>query len=154
MSGLLHLEKSYISRDLGDECFQPSLGLTGELCVCSPSFSSLVLSKFLVEHVTSHYRLYSSGTLLGEGSLASHISQHVSRCLSLVSHIRGLHHSGHSPPFAQGSAVSAFNHLAAQSVSSDRGESNIYAKGITAVLEGMGWVVCSRGCTKQCHFCP
>ena len=32
--------------------------------------------------------------------------------------------------------------------------SSIYIEGLPAVLEGMGRLVCSTGCTKQCHLCP
>ena len=35
-----------------------------------------------------------------------------------------------------------------------RGNLSIYIKGLTAVLEGIGRLVCLRGCTKQCHICP
>ena len=31
---------------------------------------------------------------------------------------------------------------------------NIYDKSVPAMLERMDQMVCSRGCTKQCHFCP
>ena len=34
------------------------------------------------------------------------------------------------------------------------GNSNVYVKGLPAVLEGMGWWVCLTGFTKQCHLCP
>ena len=34
------------------------------------------------------------------------------------------------------------------------GNLTIYIKGQPAVLEGMGRLVCSRGCTTQCHICP
>ena len=37
---------------------------------------------------------------------------------------------------------------------SGRGNFSIYIKGLPAVLEGMGRLVCSTGCTKQCHICP
>ena len=37
---------------------------------------------------------------------------------------------------------------------SGRGNSNIYVKGLPAVLEGVGQVVCSTGFTKQCPLCP
>ena len=33
------------------------------------------------------------------------------------------------------------------------GNSNIYIKGLPAVLERMGWLVCFTGFTKQCHLC-
>ena len=37
---------------------------------------------------------------------------------------------------------------------SGRGNSNIYVKGLPAVLKRMCRLVCSRGCTKKCHICP
>ena len=35
-----------------------------------------------------------------------------------------------------------------------RGNLNVYMKGLPAVLEGMGQLVCLTGCTKQCPLCP
>ena len=64
---------------------------------------------------------------------------------------------------AQGSAISAFNFVAACShVLCRYGFSSsvcqvavsIYNKGLLTELERMGRLVCLRGCTKQCHFCP
>ena len=40
-----------------------------------------------------------------------------------------------------------------QSVRQWWGNSNVYVKDLSAVLEGMGKLVCSIGCTKQCHIC-
>ena len=34
------------------------------------------------------------------------------------------------------------------------GNSSIYVKGLPAVLEGMGRLVCSTGCTQPCHLSP
>ena len=56
-----------------------------------------------------------------------------------------------SCPGAQGSAISAFNLGLSGSGGSNR---NICIKGLPAVLERMGWLVCSTGFTKQCHLCP
>ena len=39
-----------------------------------------------------------------------------------------------------------------QSVRQWKGNSSIYIKGLPAVLEGMGRLVCLTGCTKQCHL--
>ena len=36
---------------------------------------------------------------------------------------------------------------------SGRGNWSIYIKGLPAVLEGMGRLMCSTGCIKQCHLC-
>ena len=35
-----------------------------------------------------------------------------------------------------------------------QGNLNVYINGLPTVLEGMGWLVCSTGFTKQCHLCP
>ena len=37
---------------------------------------------------------------------------------------------------------------------SGRGNSNVYVKGLPAVLEGMGQLVCLTGFPKQCPLCP
>ena len=34
----------------------------------------------------------------------------------------------------------------------DGGNSNVYVKGLPAVLKGMSRLVCLTGCTKQCHL--
>ena len=52
--------------------------------------------------------------MLDGGSLASHHSQHVGRCSSAVSHQKRSHYGSFGQPGAQGSAISAFNPLAAQ----------------------------------------
>ena len=104
--------------------------------------------------------------MLDGGCLASHRSQHDARYSSVVSHHKRSHCGCFSRPGTQGSAISAFNPLAAQqcvlcrqgfslSLSGGcRGNSNVYVKGLPAVLEGMGQLVCLTGYTKQYHFCP
>ena len=56
----------------------------------------------------------SGGTMLDGGSLASHSSQHVGGCSLVVSNCKRSHHGCFSRPGTQGSAISAFNPLAAQ----------------------------------------
>ena len=56
----------------------------------------------------------SGGTMLDGSSLAPHSSQHVGRCSSMVPHHKRSHCACFSRPGAQGSAISAFNHLAVQ----------------------------------------
>ena len=75
----------------------------------------LVLSKFLAEHVNGQLKTFTSGgTMLDGGSLASHSSQLAGRCSSVVSHCRRSCHGCFGKPGVQGSAISAFNPLAAQ----------------------------------------
>ena len=115
----------------------------------------LVLSKFLADHVNGQLRhLLLVVSMLDGGSLASHSSQHAGRCSFTVPSCKRSHCGCFGRPGAQGSAISAFNPLAAQrcvlhrqvfssSVSgSGRGNSNVYIKGLPAVLDGVGWVVC------------
>ena len=52
--------------------------------------------------------------MLNGGSLASQSSQHVGGHSSAVSHHKRSHHGCFGRPCAQGSAISAFNPLAAQ----------------------------------------
>ena len=56
----------------------------------------------------------SGGTMLDGGSLASHSSQHVGRCSSVLSHHKRSHHGCFGRPCAQESAISAFNPFTAQ----------------------------------------
>ena len=107
---------------------------------------------------------YSSGTFLDWGSWPSLSSQHVRRHSLLVSHCKRLRHECFSQPGVQRSAITTLNPLAAQrcvlwgqGFSSlvlsgiGRGNTSIYNKGLPTVLERMGQMVCSRGCTKQWH---
>ena len=52
--------------------------------------------------------------MLDGDSLASHHSQHVGRCSSVVSHCQRSCHGCFSRPGTQGSVISAFNPLEAQ----------------------------------------
>ena len=52
--------------------------------------------------------------MLVGSSLASHSSQHLGRYSSAVSHHKRSCHGCFGRPCAQGSTISAFNHLAAQ----------------------------------------
>ena len=78
-----------------------------------PALVPLVLSKFLAEHLTGHFRLYNSGDAMLDGcSLASNSSEHVERHYSTLS-CKPSQHGIFGRPGAQGSAISAFNPLAA-----------------------------------------
>ena len=78
---------------LGVECLQPSLDLSGKLCVSScgssPSNSVQVYGRTCQ---WSTQTFDSGDTLLDGGSLASHSSQHVSRHSLVVSHHKKSHH--------------------------------------------------------------
>ena len=114
-AALFHLGDSPTSWGLGVECLQPSLGISGKLCVSSSgssSSSSVQVPNRRCQQSTQTFD--SGGAMLDEGSLASHSSQHVGRCSSVVSHHKKSHHGCFGRSGAQGSAVSAFNPLAAQ----------------------------------------
>ena len=115
MPALLHLANSTASGSLGVECLHPSLDVSGKLCVsssCTSSSSSVHVPgrTFQRSILTSD----SGGTMLGGDSLASHSSQHVGRYSLVLSHHKRSLHGCFSRPCAQGSAISAFNPLAAQ----------------------------------------
>ena len=97
------------------ECLQPSLEISGKLCVCSsgsgPSCSVQVSSKTCQQ---STQTFTSGGSMLDGGSLVSHSSQHAGRCSLAVPSSKRSHHGCFGRPGAQGSAISAFNPLAAQ----------------------------------------
>ena len=87
----------------------------GELCI-----SFLNVNSSSVVHICSKsfhnsvQTFYSSGTMWDGGFLASHSSKHVGRCSSLVCHCKGSCHGCFGRSGAQGSAIVAFNPLAAQ----------------------------------------
>ena len=84
---LVHLGISTTSRGLGVECFQPSLDVSGKLCVspsCISSSSSVQVSGRMCQRSTQMFD--SGGTMLDGVSLAPHISQHVGRHSPMVSH--------------------------------------------------------------------
>ena len=153
MPALLHLGRSTTSGSLGVECLQPSLDISGKLCVSSSSISSS--SSVHVSGRTCQRSTFDAGgTMLDGGSLASHSSQHVGRHFSVLYHHKRSCHGCFSRPHAQGSAISAFNPYAAQrcvaqtgifflSLSgSGRGNSSVYVKDLPAVWEGIGRLVC------------
>ena len=115
MPTLFHFGNSNAPGGLGVECLQPSLEFSGKLCVSSsgsgPSYSVQVSSRTCQ---WSTQTFTSGDSMLDGGSLASHSSQHAGRCSSVVSHHKRSHCGCFSRPGAQGSAISAFNPLAAQ----------------------------------------
>ena len=114
MPALLHHGNSTTSGGLRVECLQPSLDFSGKLCVSSSSSSSsgsVQVSGRTCQWSTLTFG--SGGTMLDGGSLASHHSQHVGRCSSAMSHHKRSCGCFNGPG-AQGSAISAFNPLAAQ----------------------------------------
>ena len=110
----LHHGNSTTSGSLGIECLQPSLDFSGKLFFsfsCSSSSSSIRISGRTCQWSTQTFD--SGGAILDGGSLAAHHSQHVGRHYSVVSHGTRSHHGCFSRLGTQGSAVSAFNPLAA-----------------------------------------
>ena len=87
MPALFHFGNSAASGGLGVECLQPSLEISGKLCVSSsssgPSCSVQVSSRTCQQ---STQTFTSGGSMLDGGSLASHSSQHTGRHSSAVSH--------------------------------------------------------------------
>ena len=115
MLTLFHFGNSTASGDLGVECLQPSLEISGELCVSSSGFGpscSVKVSSRTCQQSTQMFT--SGGSMLDGGSLASHSSQHAGRCSSAVPSSKRSHCGCFGRPGTQGSAISAFNPLAAQ----------------------------------------
>ena len=115
MSALLHLGKFPTSMGLAVDCIQSSLDASGKFCLssCCINFSSTVQ----VSGGTCHQLIEtfdSDGTMLDGCSLASNSSQHVGRHSSALSCCKRSHCGCFGGPGAQGSAISVFNHLAAQ----------------------------------------
>ena len=168
MPALLHIGISTNSVGHGVESVQPSIDVSGRLCVSSSCISPSVpvqVSGRTCQRSTQTFD--SGGTMLDGSSLAPHSSHYVGRHSSVVPYHKRFHCGCLGRPSAQGSAISAFNPLAAQQYVLCRqgfsssvcqaevgGNSSIYIKGLPAVLEGMGRLVCLTGCTKQCHLCP
>ena len=150
------LENCTASGGLGVECLQPSLEFSGKLCVSfygSGPSSSVQVSSRTCQWSTQTFT--SGGSMLDGGSLTSHSSQRAGRCSSAVPSCKRSRCGCFSRPGAQGSPISAFNPLGCSAMcaiqtrvlflglsGSGRGNSNIYIKGLPAVLEGVGWVVC------------
>ena len=89
---------------LGLSAFNQSLGTSGNLCLssfCISSSSSVQVSGRTCQRSTQTFD--SGGTMLDGGSLASHISQHVDRGSSALSHHKRSHHGYFGRPHAQGS---------------------------------------------------
>ena len=115
MPTLFHFGNSTASGGLGVECLQPSFEFSGKLCVSfsssGPSCSGQVSSRTCQQ---STQTFTSGGSMLDGGSLASNSSQHAGRCSLVVSSCKRSRHECFGRPGAQGSALSAFNPLAAQ----------------------------------------
>ena len=137
MSVLLWLEASSPFGHLGVECFQSPLGLSGELCVFSSSCSSP--GSIQDPRIVTHWSLqisYSCDTLLDGGSLASHSSQHAGRYSSYVSDHKGPYQRCLGQLGAEGSLITAFNHLATQrSVLHRQGFSSSVCQAIVGVTQ-------------------
>ena len=100
---------------LGVECLQPSLDVSGKLCVASSCISSSGSVQVSGRTCQRSAQMVDSGDImLDGGSLAPHSSQHVGRCSLVVPYCKRSCHGCLSRPGAQGSATSAFNPLAAQ----------------------------------------
>ena len=84
---LLHLGNSLPLGAFGVECLQPSLDISGKLCVsssCISSSSSVHVSGRKCQRSTQTFDC--GGIMLDGGSLVSHSSEHVGRHSSALSH--------------------------------------------------------------------
>ena len=115
MSALLHTGVTVTCRSFGVECIQPSVEVSGKLCL---SFSSINSSNVVPISGRTCQKSFQtsifSGIMLDGGSLVSKSSQYVGRHSPLVSKHKGCHQRCFGRPGAQGSAITAFNPLASQ----------------------------------------
>ena len=105
----------YFWGPFGVECLQPSLDISGKLCIsffCISSSSSVQVPGRTCQRLTQTSD--SGGTMLDGGTLASHSYQHVGRHSLALSHYKRSHVGCFRRPCTQGSAISAFNPLAAE----------------------------------------
>ena len=115
MPALSQLGISTTSGGHGVECLQRSLDISGKLHVsssCINSSGSVQIYGRTCQRSTQMFE--SGGTMLDGGSLAPHSSQHVGRCSSVVPHHKRSCHGCLGRAGTQGSAISAFNPVAAQ----------------------------------------
>ena len=115
MSTFSHLGNSTTSGGLGFECIQPSLEVSGKLCLsfsCICSSSSVQVSGGICHRSVQTFD--SDGTIFDGGSLASHSSQQVGRCFVTLSCCKRSHYECFSRPYDQGSFISEFIPSAAQ----------------------------------------
>ena len=111
MPTLLHIGNTTTSGGFVVECLQPSLNVSGKLCIfssCISCFWSVQVSDRTCQRSTKNFD--SGGTMVGGVSLVSNSSQHVGiHSLALSYHKRCF-----SRPPDQESSISAFKPLAAQ----------------------------------------
>ena len=112
---LIHLGISTTSGGLGVECLQPSLDVSGKLCVsssCISSSGSIQVFDRTCQRSTQTFD--SGGTMMDGGSLAPHSSQHVGRHSLARPHHKRSDCGCLGRPGTQGSVMSVFNPLTAQ----------------------------------------
>ena len=132
------LESSTTSWDLGVECLQPFLDISGKLHISSYISSSGSVQVSCRTYQRSTQTFDSGGTMLDGGYLAPHSSKHVGRCSLAVPCHKRSPHGCLSRSGTQGTAISAFNPLAAQRC--------------VLCIQGFNqqcWKEWAGGCTKQ-----
>ena len=125
----------------------------------------LVLSKFLAEHVNSQLRhlllvapcwmeapwLPTVLSMLADVPRQCPIVKDLIVDVSVGQVLKGLQYL-HLTLWLLSDVCYANKGSLPWSVRQWRGNSNIYIKGLPAALEGVGWLVCLTGFTKQCHL--
>ena len=168
MPALFHFGNPTTYGGLGVECLQPSLDFSVSYVFPPLPLVPLVLSKFLPEHLNGQLRyLILVVPCWMEAPWLPTVLNMLADVPRQCPIIKRSCHGCFGRPGTQGSAISGFNPLAAQqhvlcrqgflflSLSGGGGgNSNIYIKGLPAVLERMGQMVCLTGFTKQWHLCP
>ena len=157
LPALLHLGISTTSGHFGVECLQSSLDVSVKLHVsssCVSSSYSVQVSGGTCQRSTQKF--YSSGTvlnMLADIPWQCPVIKYLIVDVSVGKVLKGLPYL-HLTLCLLSNVCYADRGSLPQSVRQLWSNFSIYIKGLPAVLEGMGRLVCSTGCTKQCHLCP
>ena len=166
LPALFHFGNLTASGGLGVECLQPSLEFLGKLCVFSSGFGPSCSVQVLAEHVNGQLRhlllvapcwmeapwLPTILNMLEDVPWWCPIVKDLIVDVSVGQVLRGLQYL-HLTLWLL-SNVCCTDGGSLQPVRWWWGNSNVYIKGLPAVLEGVGQLVCSTGFTKQYHLCP
>ena len=163
LSTLLHSVVIITLRALGLNAFNHPLKFQLSYVFPPPALILLAVSKFLVEHVTSKFRL----TILvvpcwREAPWLLTVFNMFEDVPHQCPIIKGSHYRCFCRSGAQGPVIAAFNPLdmcctdkvsLPESFRWQQGKLKHLQQSLPVVLERMGWLVCSRRCTRHCHFC-
>ena len=165
MSALLHSQETVTSRTLGFNAFNHLWKVQVSDVFPPPALITVVLSKCLVEHVTSQFRLLILvAPCCLQGSWLHTVLNMLEDNPPQCSAVKGLLMDVSVACLLKSLPLLHLTlWLLRDMCCIDKGslpslsgngscDSSIYNKSLPAVLERVGKLVCSKGCSKQCHF--